>query len=137
MKKYSIYGELRPIRDDGYPEHLRALTPHPYSVYQAQDVENELARLRERVVELEKELQQTDAAYLADNSALREHSKLLLEAVRWCLTNGVQLGKAFNGGEPRPALFQPGNCCAIEAPEHLREILAPLIAEAVQTEVRR
>jgi hypothetical protein len=75
----------------------------PTEIYMASEVEPELARLRERVAELD------------------ERDSLLLEAVRWLLDNGV--------GSCGENLYQHfGNSEPIEPPAHL----APLIAEAVK-----
>ncbi len=87
----------------------------------------EITRLRERVGELE--ASGKDKLILLENEVRhREHfeeqSKLLLEAVRWCIDHGITRG----AHEELQALDDDGYSYDIDPPEHL----APLIAEAVK-----
>ncbi len=97
------------------------------AVYKVDQADPELTRLRERVGELERELNDTHRVLTASNAALnREHNnaRLLMEAVRWCLSEGAHTdikGQVL-------VLSDDDDWTYPEIPPHL----APLIAEAVK-----
>jgi hypothetical protein len=95
---------------DGYRERM----------YNADACDVELNRLRERVEELES----ANAHCHEGMQKLSEKVVRLLEAVRWCLENGVKFNRADMLG---PSMLV-ADMVEITPPAHL----APLIAEAVK-----
>jgi len=101
------------------------------AVYKADDTDQELASLRERVGELERQRDSYRSGLGHQSVATSEleiENALLLEAVRWCLEKGA-----------RRILWMLSNRVEIapEPPEHLKEIFDPLIAEAVKQETKQ
>lgn len=82
----------------------------------------------------EKELQQTDAAYLHEMQAMRERLALMRRAVDWCLTHGAKRAEIFDPeaddglGDMRPGIRDAGcDCCShkLEVPADLSPIICP------------
>jgi hypothetical protein len=113
LKKYAHDGLFSEPGDD--PE---------YWVYRAAAVDAELARLRERVAELEGQLAfsfRTSEKLIATADEQLKRERLLIESVRWLTSCGAI--KIADCGT-----FFSGNTAAGNIPAHL----APLIAEAVK-----
>jgi hypothetical protein len=89
-------------------------------VYLATEVDAELVSLRERVGELEKES--------SSNCAVAMERGLLLEAVRWLMG----FHAVHDSDIQRHLHAKIVEKVINEAPENLRQVLAPLIAEAVK-----
>jgi hypothetical protein len=145
---------------------LRALDPikmgyytvqGPQDVYLAAEVDAELARLKEEVkIACEcwkkeqaetarlRELCAEHETCVADHNlkdielaSLRERVGELQEAIVWMLRHGIVMAIHHIDGVPAPRLVNNGDYDSESPPDHLKDILAPLIAEAQQTEVRR
>jgi hypothetical protein len=127
---------------------LRALDPikmgyytvqGPQDVYLAAEVDAELARLKEEVkiaCECWKK-EQAETARLRELCAEHERVGELQEAIVWMLRHGIVMAIHHIDGVPAPRLVNNGDYDSESPPDHLKDILAPLIAEAQQTEVRR
>lgn len=91
----------------------------------------EVGRLRERVAELESDL----AHYFENTGLVPVHqrdeaigrSNLLLEAVRWCVKFGVAIDNYGIYGHVGISVLDD-----LKPPESLKDIFAPLIAEALE-----
>jgi hypothetical protein len=97
--------------------------------------EDELARLRERVGELEKEISSNCAVAMERGLQLRqkiERERLLMQLLRWCLARGVMSGQVW---DCKSESFVYGiRACggAFGEPIEPPPEFAPLIAEAVK-----
>ncbi len=111
--------------EDGTDQHSDSCPHRPSEIA----VEKELARLRERVGELEAQLERVRgnaAAFHERGERCQDRCRLLLEALRWLVDYARQSGCKFINGDMCYELN--GSFMAMRPPKEI----APLIAEAVE-----